>query len=131
MGLNVGALGRLVGVCTSVPSRREKPIVKAVSTVFSEELIFVEKTGSRISGVNGKSDEVNDAVPTPCDTAVEAGGVGVGGIGRPGGGRRGSVSWVLRIPLASVGRLIGTEGGDGNNDSERSDPVVIELSEPR
>lgn len=87
-----------------------------------------EKTGSRISGVNGKFDEVNNTVSTPCDTIVEAGEFGVGGIGRLGGG---CVSCVLRMPLASVGRLIGTEGGDGNNDSERSDPVVIELSEPR
>ena len=131
MGPNVGAHGRLVGVCKSVSSRRDKLTVKAVSTVFSEELIIVEKTGSRISGVHGRSDEVNDTVPTPCDTAVEAGEFGVGGIGRLGGGRGGCASWVLRIPLASVGRLIGTEGGDGNNDSERSDPVVIELSEPR
>ena len=130
MGPNVGALGRLVGVCKPMPSRREKLLAKAVSMVFSEELIIVEKTGSRISGVNGKSDEVNDAVSTPWDTLVEAGEFGVGGIGRLGGGR-GCASWVLRIPLASVGRLIGTEGGDGNNDSERSDPVVIELSEPR
>jgi hypothetical protein len=87
VGRKVGALGRLVGVCKSALLERERATLEGVFTgSSSEELIIVEKKGSRIFGASGKFDEVNNTVSIFRDTTVEAGEFGVDGIGRLGGG---------------------------------------------